>query len=500
MADIHLRYINAVHMKVVAEPSIIMELSDRLTFFAPNYQFHPKYKARFWDGKIRLLNTMTGVVYAGLAKRIKRFADDNGYTMSFDPEFAYKNLTKDDINNFIDTLGIPEEYERRDYQVDSILKCVTSGKRTLISPTSSGKSFMIYAISRWYADEKTLIIVPRTGLVEQMASDFEEYGFKGIIHKSTNGLSKDHDIDADIIITTWQSLDNGRTKMPKSWYKQFGVVFGDECHEASATCMVRIMCNLEDCKYRFGTTGTMPSGSLTEATVEGLFGPRYKAVSTKELMDQDYVAKLKIKCIVLKYPEEICKENYKKREQIRKTSAPGSRGSKYYNSELDLILYNNKRMNVIRRLVASLKGNKLVFFRFLDHGKALHEAISQSVEDNIFYIDGGVKDREQIRKAIEDEENATLIASLGTTSTGISIKKLHHMIAAAPQKSETKVPQSIGRMLRKHKQKDMAVLYDIVDDLSYKSYKNYALKHFEARVEMYDKEQFDYDIDILKLG
>jgi superfamily II DNA or RNA helicase len=498
MADIHLRYINAVHMKVVAEPGIIMELSERLTFFAPNYQFHPKFKARFWDGKIRILNNLTGVVYSGLAKRIKRFADEQGYTMSFDPQFKYENITEDDVKAFISTLHVPAEYERRDYQIDSIVKCLTSGKRTLISPTSSGKSFMIYIVARWYADKKTLLIVPRTGLVEQMASDFREYGYQGKIHKSTEGLSKSNDVDADIVITTWQSLDNGRTKMPKQWYQQFGVVFGDECHEASAACMVRIMCNLENCTHRFGTTGTMPSGSLTEASVEGLFGPRYKAVSTKELMDMGYVAKLKIKCIVLKYPKEVCKENKKKQDDIKKTTAPGKRGSKFYNAELDLILYNEKRMNFITRLIASLKGNKLVFFRYIDHGKALHEKITERITDNVFYIDGGVKDRELIRKSIEDEENATLIASLGTTSTGISIKKLHHMIAAAPQKSETKVPQSIGRMLRKHKQKEKAVLYDIVDDLSYGSYKNYALKHFEERIRMYDAEQFDYDINVIE--
>ncbi len=503
MSDIHLQYIDAVRMKVVAEPGIVMELAEKLTFFAPNYQFSPKYKARFWDGKIRLLNTMTAVVYAGLAKRIKFYADQMGYEMSFDPEFRYQNITADDVREFIKTLDVPEEFEERDYQIDSIVKCLISGKRTLISPTSSGKSFMIYVISQWYAikhKEKCLIIVPRNGLVEQFTSDIYEYGFKGDIHKSTDGLSKDNDIEADIVITTWQSLNNGRTKKPKAWYRQFGCVFGDECHEAAAKCMIQIMESLNECKYRFGTTGTMPSGSLTEATIEGLFGPRYKSVTTRELMDAGYVAPLKIKCVVLKYPEHICKQNWEKRKEINKTTAAGRRGAKLYKSELDLMLYQPARMNFIKKLVQSLKGNKLVFFRFIDHGKQLNEAISEVVEDNVFYIDGGVKDRELIRKAIEDEENATLIASLGTTSTGISIKKLHYMVAAAPQKSETKVPQSIGRMLRKHQQKERAVLFDIVDDLSYKSHKNYAVRHFEERVKMYDAEKFDYDIDVIQLS
>jgi superfamily II DNA or RNA helicase len=133
----------------------------------------------------------------------------------------------------------------------------------------------------------------------------------------------------------------------------------------------------------------------------------------------------------------------------------------------------------------------------VNHGKILHEALKD--QSNAFYIDGGVKDREAIRKAMEDEENAILIASLGTTSTGVSIKKLHHMIAAGPLKSKIKVLQSIGRMLRQHKDKDEAYLYDIVDNLSKGAKKNFALKHFEDRVNIYDQEKFDYKIYKVKL-
>lgn len=499
MADIYLKYINAVHMKVVAEPSVLMELSDSLTFFAANYKFHPKYKSRVWDGKIRLINTMTGYLYAGLAKRVKNFADSRGYTFDFDDEFCYTPVTNNDVLEFIKTLDVPEQFETRDYQIDSITKCIVSGKRTLISPTSSGKSFMIYVLSQWYRKHKCLIVVPRTGLVQQMESDFREYGYKGKISTSVGGIDRSNDIDADMVITTWQSLNNGRTKMSKTWYDQFGIIFGDEAHEHKATCLVQILSSLTNCKYRFGTTGTLDGDPLNETTIEGLFGPRYEAVTTKELMDQGFVSKLKIRCIVLKYPEDVCKENKRKKDEITRTIVPSKRSAKYYSSEIDFILQNPKRMNYIKNLALKLKGNKLIFFRYVDHGNEIVRVLTEASSDNIFYIDGGVKDREKIRKAIEEEENAILVASLGTTSTGISIKKLHHMIAAAPQKSKTKVPQAIGRMLRLHDQKDMAYLYDIVDDLTYKSYKNYALQHFEERVKMYDNEKFDYDIIVVQL-
>jgi superfamily II DNA or RNA helicase len=338
-------------------------------------------------------------------------------------------------------------------------------------------------ISQWY-NKKTLIIVPTIGLVNQMASDFVSYGYQGVIHKSTDGLDKSNDIPADIVITTWQSLDNGKTKMLKPWYKQFEVVFGDEAHGCKAATLVSILGKLENCKYRFGTTGTLDGDPLNEATIEGLFGPKFKSITTKELMEQGYVADLKIKCIVLKYPEEIAK-------QVKGMS---------YQDEVNFLTTNEERNKFIKNLTLSLKGNKLVFFRLNDHGEKLYQLIKES-GDNAFYIDGTIKSdvREEIRHAIEDEENATLVASLGTTSTGISINKLHHMIAAHPSKSKIKVLQSIGRMLRMHKEKNEAVLYDIVDDLSYKSHKNYTLKHFVERVKIYDAEKFDYKFYNVKL-
>lgn len=483
MSHVHLQHVNSVYIRVVTDPSTLREISDHFTYFAHNYKFHPKYKMRVWDGKIKLVNYMTGTVYAGLAQKIKKFCDDREYEVTFDEELTYDNVSLNELQEFIKGLNLPPDKTERDYQVQSVLKCLRSKRRTLESPTSSGKSLMIYMIGQWYK-KKTLIIVPTTGLVNQMASDFIDYGFKGVINKSTEGLDPSNDIPADVIITTWQSLDNGRTKMPKAWYKQFEVVFGDEAHGCKAATLVGILSKLENCKYRFGTTGTLDGEPLNEATIEGLFGARYSSITTKELMDQGYVSKLKIKCIVLKYPEEVAK-------MVK---------GKTYQEEVDYLISNEERNNFIKNLALSLKGNKLVFFRIISHGQALYD-LMKDTGHNIFYIAGDVKSdvREEIRHAIEDEENATLIASLGTTSTGISINRLHHMIAAHPSKSKIKVLQSIGRMLRMHDDKTEAVLYDIVDDLSYKSHKNYTLKHFVERVKIYDAEKFDYKFYNVKL-
>jgi len=484
MSDVHLRFINHTWCQVVADRGILAELADALTWKAENYRFHPKYKSRMWDGNISLVNRGTGLVYCGLSQRVKKFCDQRKYSFTFDEQLLHDNISIKEVEDMIASLNLPSWVEIRDYQVDATVKCLRSRRRTLVSPTGSGKSLMIYFITQWYK-KKTLIIVPTIGLVTQMMKDFESYGYKGNIHVSTDGLSKNHDIDADVVITTWQSLDNGKSKINKKWYDQFEVVIGDECHGAKATTLIKILSNMENTPYRFGTTGTLDNIELNKATIEGLFGAQYKTTTTRALIDQGHVADIKIKCITLKYPEQIARDLK----------------GKTYQEEIDFLTTYEPRNEFIKNLALSLKGNKLVFFRIINHGNTLNDLISSSSPDNVFYIDGSVSgsDRENMRKAIEEEHNAILIASLGTTSTGVSIKKLHHMIAASPSKSKIKVLQSIGRMLRQHESKEHAVLYDLVDDLSIKSHKNYTLKHFDERVKIYDSENFSYKVYNVKI-
>ena len=491
-ADVHLQYVDSVHVRVRADPSILYELAERFTFKAENYKFHPAYKTRRWDGNISLVNRLTGLVYAGLAHQIKKFCDSNEYTFTFDEQLVYDNVSLEEVREHIESLNLPDWLDTRDYQIESVAKCLRTRRRTLISPTSSGKSLMIYLLHMWYANRldcaKSLLIVPNVGLVGQFESDLRSYGFTGKIETSVGGLLKDNDIDADVVITTWQALDNGKKKMPEEWFNQFTTVFGDEAHGAKATLFIKIMSAMKRTPYRFGTTGTLGDVPLNRTTIEGLFGPIYQSTTTRELIDQGFAADIKIKCIILKYPEEVRKEFHKK----IKDPKTGKMRGKTYQEEIEFITEYKKRTNFIKHLTLSLKGNKLVFFRIIEHGKAIHESFGDA--DNVFYIDGGVKDREKIRKAINEEENAILVASLGTTSTGVSINRLHYMIAASPSKSKIKVLQSIGRMLRQHEEKTHAVLFDIVDDLSWKNKKNYTFGHFEDRVKIYDSEQFSWKL------
>ena len=154
-------------------------------------------------------------------------------------------------------------------------------------------------------------------------------------------------------------------------------------------------------------------------------------------------------------------------------------------------------------MASGLQGNTLCLFQFVEkHGKDLYEKIKDKATDKkVFYVHGGVDadEREKIREITEKADSAIIVASYGTFSTGINIRNLHNIIFASPSKSRIRNLQSIGRGLRLGDNKVNATLYDIADDMQYKSKENFTLKHFQERINIYTEEEFDYEIHNINL-
>lgn len=469
--------INDVYVKVLCEPDVSMELYQYFTFKVPGAQFSPAFRNKVWDGCIHLYSTATQMIYCGLVSHIEHFCKERNYEVSFSDNYSGdENVSLVEAKEFCESLNLT--LQPRDYQLDAFVHATRKRRALLLSPTASGKSLIIYLLSKYYQSEtdKILIVVPTTSLVHQMASDFVSYGCdEKLIHKIFSGQEKV--TDSPFVITTWQSI----YKLPKPWFNQFNCVIGDEAHLFKASSLTSIMKKTEVCPYKFGFTGTLDGSQTHKLVLEGLFGPVKKVTTTAELIEQKHLSDFQIKAIVLTYEEEI-------RKQLKGID---------YQSEIDYINTYNPRHNFIVNLTASLKGNTLLLFKIIDHGKLLYDLINQKCpERKVFYVDGAVDGllREEIRKSIEDENNGIIVASLGTFSTGVNIKNLHNIVFASPSKSRIKTLQSIGRGLRLGNNKTHATLYDIVDDISWKSKKNYTLLHFLERVKMYDEEKFDYKL------
>lgn len=469
--------IDEVYIRVEAsDRGIEQELADHFTFMVPGYKFMPSYRMGGWDGKIRLYDRRTKLLYKGLLNEVKRFGESKNYVLEV--HLPDQPQTIPDLQEFAKTLKIGRDIVPRDYQIEAVRACIENNRMTVIAPTASGKSLQIYLVTRFY-NKKTLIIVPTINLVHQMAHDFMEYGYPEEIHKITAGVEKK--TPHKVTISTWQSI----YKMPATYFDQFDVVIGDEVHQFKSQSLTTIMCKLKKCKYRFGFTGTLDETKTHETVIQGLFGPKLQVTRTKDLIDNQTLASFSIKSMLLEYPDT-------HRKFVKDFN---------YQQEIDFIVDNPKRNELITTITTGLKGNTLVLFNYIRHGKQLHQLISQQTQRPVFYVSGEVEGevREQIRKVVETESDAIIVASIGVFSTGINIVSLKNIIFASPSKSRIRVLQSIGRVLRKSNTKTEAVLIDIADDLSWKKHKNFTYTHYLARLKIYAQEQFPYKVIKVKI-
>lgn len=468
------------------DSGILMELSEFFTFYAEGYKWMPAYKNKLWDGKVRLYNRQTHTLPYGLLDETIQFCNDRGYDYQLTDTENRFSFDSDFVNSLSLCVN-GKEISPRDYQLKAFEYATENQRAILLSPTGSGKSLIIYMLLRYFLSEelnkKAIVVVPTTSLVEQMYKDFDDYStlddefnVEDEVHRIYSG--KEKNFEQSIVITTWQSA----IKLPLPWFEEFGCVIGDEAHTFKAKSLTTIMNRLSNAELRIGTTGTIDGGQVNELTLIGNFGPIHKVISTKELIDSNTLADLKIESLVIKYSDQERKEF----------------GKKTYQEEITYIAEHEKRNNFITNLALDLKGNSLVIYNLVKkHGEPLFKRIrDKAKERNVFFVSGNVdaEERERIRSITEKEKNAIIVASAGTFSTGINIRNLHNIIFASPTKSQIRVLQSIGRGLRKSDNGQGTVVYDIADDLSWKKRKNYTLNHAVERVKIYNKEKFNYSI------
>ena len=465
METVRVEKVNECFMQVHCDDGLARDLFDFFSFSVPNAKFMPSVKNRYWDGKVRLFSIKTKRIYIGLLPYVDEFCRERGYGFEGIADvLGEKNHEKlgPETTPWLEDIGLT--FEPRDYQLEAFNTAIQYGRQLLLSPTASGKSLIIYLLARYY-NKKTVIIVPTTSLVEQMTKDFIEYGYKEPICKIYHGQEV---FDAPITVTTWQSF----SKAPKEVLESFDMVIGDEAHLFKAQTLKGILEKMKNTAIRIGTTGTLDGSEVHRLQLEGLFGPVKKVISSAELIEEGTIADIKIDCLVLKHP---------KQQKMK------------YQDEMDYLVSCEERNKFIVNLVRNLKGNTLVLFQYVEkHGVILHGMLDGLV-DNLHYVYGGTdtSDREEIRGIVEKAKNDVILASYGTFSTGINIKRIDNIVFASPSKSRIRNLQSIGRGLRKAEGKESMRLFDIADDLQCD---NYTLEHLKERINIYSEENFPFEL------
>ena len=470
------------------------QLNISLTKRIDSWRFNPLVKRGVWDGYISYFKDNKWIP-AGLWRYVyntcKEYKFDlkiNGVTELFD-----KNITAEWFEKWALELFKGSEITPRDYQIEAAFNILKFRKCLSELATSAGKTLIsfltvAYLLEREKA-EKILFIVPNVSLVVQASEDFMDYNFANRVNIKVQQIYSGQKIRAgrNVVIGTYQSL----VKKGKEYFEQFDAVIIDECHKMKSQSIKTILSKCVNAEYRYGLSGTIPKeGTLDRLTLMAYTGPLISEVNAYFLQQEGYIANCKVKVIEMDYAPESAKAAF------TEMALNKYENKDVFQLEQNYIINSEPRLNFICSVISRIPRNSLVLFHRIEHGKKIYEKLRQETDKQVYYVDGGIdKDvREEYKKKMEAGDEVVIVASYGTFSTGISIKKIHNIFFTESFKSEVIIRQSIGRGLRQHHSKSSVLIIDFVDDLCTEEWKNYLMKHSKARQSIYREQRFEYDI------
>lgn len=496
------------------------QLKLYLTRKVHNYRFMKRYKLGVWSGDIDYFKD--GFIDFGLWQEVYQCCKTYGYKFIIENQDQFpinKNISKEKLQDFIENFykdhktsdGKP--FIPYEHQIEAIFQLLKYQFGIVEIATAGGKSLVFGTLLFYYLininpDAKILLIVPNISLVTQFYNDLGDYNYG---FKNENLTPCDIRIDEvmsdkprkyrndekkpNVYIGTYQSLE----KYPKEWFKQFEVVAADEAHTAKAQTLINILTKtFGSSKIRFGMSGTYPSPSSVEIlTIQSLLGPKLINISAKQLMDKGLISNVKIKAILLHH------DNHKFAEAVYNIKKRGD-GQKAWLLEKEYVANSAKRKTFIKNLVDKFTTNSLILFHNIEYGTELFNFLKDNCQNkDVFYIDGEtpVEKRDYIKNKMEDTSGnpKILVASFGTTSTGVNIKAITNIIFAQGFKSDQVIRQSIGRGLRLHSEKNKLIVFDIVD-IFHDSFKTTLWKQYESRRDdIYKKQKYPFDELKIKL-
>jgi len=498
---------NEVYVRIRTDDvSQDFNLKDYLSCYIPNHKFHPKVKAKIWDGKVSQFDLTTSRLPIGLLPYFHQFCKSYGYEykFNFDVKELFNKIDMEAVQKFSEQIleGVTNEDGEpivlRDYQLQSVVNSIKNKRGVILNPTASGKSLIIYVLFRMLlaqdVERKFILVVPSINLVSQIYSDFQEYGWHDVGYYCTRmctGFTPD--FSSSVLITTWQSVSK---KAPR-FFEPYDVLLIDETHNAKAMEINKVARQCVNAEYRIGTTGTLPHEQSELYTIFGYLGKVISTVSYEKLQNDGVLAKLRIVNLLLKYPKEM----------VDKNKMNGGRPFPEEVRTIEGYSGRNKGFDYIFRNVKD-KQNVLILCEHLEHKQLILDYLEETLDEKylIADIDGKTKteEREQIRRKMNEAENYVLVASYGTFTLGVNIKKIHHVVFASSYKAKIKVLQALGRGLRTHSTKDYLVLWDMVDDLTWvkrtgRLGMNHIYKHWIERKKYYNQHKFKFVDKIINI-
>lgn len=419
----------------------------------------------------------------GLLNSVLKVLKDNNYSVELDSSFKF---LKDIRNNSGIIKEIPNNpLQLRDYQLNSIKKCLSSGYGLLELATGAGKTMvmntLIYNIlgEKWNLNAKVLVIVPTKGLLTQTYDEFILQGMpKNIICRYGDGY--DVDLSCNVIISTSKILLS--EARDNSWVKNIDYLLVDEVHTLKRGNEIQKVVKGMKTFHKWGFSGTMPKEKEDFLTIRSMFGDVLYKKSSAELRDEGVLS-------------EVCAEILQIQHKIQPPYVNSyERATDNWNIETDFMTNCRNRNDYIARMAENCIGNTLIIVDRISHGENIMKCLNVR---NKFYIRGESDvetERSPIIELLERSEGNVVVAIAKVFSTGINVKNLHNLIFASSGKADTKIVQSVGRTLRKHPSKEMAYIFDVCDNT------RYSLSHLEERKRIYDEQKIKYTFKTIEFN
>ena len=469
-----------VNVKIEGLPvEVRRKIANKFKFQVPYARYLPQYKLGRWDGTVGFFG-LGGNGYVNHLDKIIQYLNEAGVEIEEVVDKREKfDLTFSKVDkNFFGNKTWPkghqcegQKIELRDYQVDVINNFIKEPQSLQEVATGAGKTIITAALSSICEKfGRTLVIVPNKGLVTQTEEDYINVGLDvGVYFGDRKELNRTH------TICTWQSL-NVLDKKSKAGESVFSLaefldgvktVIIDEVHQAKAEVLKKLLTHhLKNSPVRWGLTGTVPKEQFEFQSVLASIGPVVNQISAKELQDKGVLSKCHVNVV-----------------QLVDTNV-----YKNYQEELKFLVTDEKRIEYLGKLVNKIKssGNTLVLIDRLTAGKKLLEIIDDSV-----FIRGETKlaDRKEQYDEISSSTNKVIIATYGVASVGINIPRIFNLVLIEPGKSFVRVIQSIGRGIRKAKDKDFVQIWDLTSSCKF------AKRHLTHRKKFYKEANYPFTIE-----
>lgn len=453
-------------------------LFEKYNLMVPYARHTPQFKLGRWDGKVNFFS-IGGGTYNKLLEEIVPVLLDEGYEIDIEDnrsqieEFAFEEIKEDTFSNITWPAGHPKEHQPVmlfDHQVNAINEYTKNLQSIQCLSTASGKTIITAILSKLVEPYgRTIVIVPNKDLVKQTLKDYENFGLDvGVYYGDQKDFGKTH------TICTWQSLESierqRRDKKREDGLVEFleGVVavIVDEAHEASAPVLKKMLTGpMANIPIRWAMTGTIPKDAVAQLTLKVTIGDVVNYVKASDLQEKGILASCNVN--ILQTVDNITYNDYQ--------------------SEFKYLTTNDKRLDWIAETIrnAAKTGNTLVLVDRIKTGEELCKRLPEAV-----FIQGKIKQevRQETYDQINDSDNKIIISIYKLAAVGLNLPRLFNLVLIEPGKSFVRVIQSIGRGIRKAKDKDHVEIYDVTSD------SKYSKKHLTERKRYYRESNYPFKI------